>query len=98
MLDLTKEWFAVVRTLRQHQQESSATAGHQPGLDGGGGYSSAAEALVRSRWRTPLTPFMQQVGGGVDLLGVLIVGCTAGARTHIFPELLYSTAVLSSVL
>eukprot|EP00752_Nemacystus_decipiens_P018776 g16834.t1 len=58
MLDLTREWFAVVRQLRQQQQESKA--GGPSGLDAGGGYSSAAEAFVGSRWRTPLTPFMQQ--------------------------------------
>lgn len=71
MLDLTKEWFAVVRSLR-HQQEQGSTAEGPPTVDAGGGYSSAAEALVGSQWRTPLTPFMQQVGGHVNLC---IAGC-----------------------
>ncbi|CAM9496355.1 unnamed protein product [Pylaiella littoralis] len=65
MLDSTKEWFAVVRRLRQEQQQNR----HQSGVivrsadavaGRGGGYSSAAEALVGLRWRTPLSPFMQQ--------------------------------------
>lgn len=74
MLDLTKEWFAVVRALRQQQQQQhqDSTAGPARRRDAGGegGYSSAAEALVGSRWRTPLTPFMQQVWWSCVALGV----------------------------
>ncbi|CAN0503692.1 unnamed protein product, partial [Ectocarpus sp. 8 AP-2014] len=70
MLDLTKEWFAVVRQLRSSAatvaaaaaaaEEAGVAAPREAAGGRGGGYSSAAEALVGSRWRTPLTPFMQQ--------------------------------------
>ncbi len=69
MLDLTKEWFAVVRNLRQQQQQQqelhlAGTGGRAALAEGySSGAAAAAEALVGSRWRTPLSPFMQQVSG-----------------------------------
>jgi len=68
MLDLTKEWFAVVRNLRQQQQQqqTAGTSGHHRAAAGGYSSAAAAETIVGSRWRTPLSPFMQQVGGHQD--------------------------------
>lgn len=93
MLDLTKEWFAVVRTLRQQQQQQEAAAEgpasrFDAGTAVGRGYSSAAEALVGSRWRTPLTPFMQQVGGCVLICGAncSLVHGRKWRTSHILPN------------
>ena len=67
-MDSTKDWFAVVRTLRQPSAKDEANQAPTVALRAGG-FSSAAEAVVGSRWRTPLTPFMQQVRRGAKHVG-----------------------------
>lgn len=72
-MDSTKDWFAVVRTLRQPSSAKDEANQAPTALLRAGGFSSAAEAVVGSRWRTPLTPFMQQVRRGAQSVGHEVV-------------------------
>lgn len=63
-IDLTKEWRALVGVVRvQLSSSTSGASGRSTGVLWGVSSAEAAATAAEfaSPWRTPLTPFMQQV-------------------------------------